>query len=117
MKTGITLLSILLLAGCATTPPPAPVSLADVISMTKAGLTDNEIIRRIDETRTVFRLGSDDVVRLRQEGVTDPVVNYMLDTYTHYVVAEQRRRDAVYADDYYFRYGYYYGQPWYRWSW
>jgi len=109
-------LGVLLLAGCATVSRPVPLTQADVISMTKAGLTDEEIIRRIDGTRTVFRLGSDDVVRLRQEGVSDRVVNYMLDTYTRYAVAEQRRRDF---DDYdwHYRFGFSYGAPWYRWWW
>jgi hypothetical protein len=46
--------------------------------MTKAGLTDEEIMRRIDDTRTVFRLSSNDVILLRQEGVSDRVVTYML---------------------------------------
>jgi hypothetical protein len=98
--------------GCATPPRPAPLTQADIISMVKAGLPDEEILRRIDATRTVFRLSADDVVRLRNEGVSDRVVNYMLDTYTRAVVAEQRRQDAYYYD---FHYGYFYGPRWHRW--
>ena len=84
------------------------------MSMVKAGMTDEEIIRRIDATRTVFRLSSDDVINLRKEGVSDRVVNYMLDTYTRYVAAEQRRQD-YYDDDWHYRFGFYYGHPWHRW--
>jgi hypothetical protein len=98
--------------GCATTPRPAPLTQADIISMVKAGVTDEEIMRRIDYTRTVFRLSSDDVIRLRNEGVSDRVVNFMLETYTRAVAAEQRRQDAYYYD---FHYGFYYGHPWHRW--
>jgi len=109
---------VVLLAGCATPRPrPAPLTQADIISMVKAGLTDEDIMRRIDDTRTVFRLSSEDVIRLRNDGVPDRIVNYMLDTYTRAAVAEQRRRDAVDYDDYYFRYGFYYGHPWHRWYW
>lgn len=117
MKAGMFLVLVFVLAGCATAPRPAPLNLADIISMTKAGMTDQEIIRRIDDTRSVFRLSSDDVLRLRQEGVSNGVVTYILDTYIRYAMAEQRRRDAAYEDDFYFRYGFYYGHPWYRWRW
>jgi len=94
--------------GCATTPRPVPLSLAEVISMTKAGLWDEDIIRRIDGTGTVFRLGADDVVRLRKEGVSDRVINYMMETYTRAAVAEQHRQD------YHFYGGYYYGPGWHH---
>jgi len=80
--------------------------------MVKVGVPDEEIMRRIDDTHTVFRLSSDDVVRLRNEGVPDRIVNFMLDTYTRAVAAEQRRQDAYYSD---FHYGFYYGHPWHRW--
>lgn len=106
----------LALAGCATaTPRPAPLAQADIVSMTKAGATDEEIIRRIDDTRTFFRLSADDVVRLRNEGVSDRVVTYMLETYTRAAVAEQRRQDR---SDYYFHYHwrFYRGYP-YWWCW
>jgi hypothetical protein len=106
---------LLLAAGCATTAPrPAPLVQTDIISMTKAGMTDEEIIRRIDDTRTVFRLNSDDVVRLRNEGVSDRVVTYMLETFTRAAVEEQRRRDRLDAD-YYYRFGLFYGHPWHCW--
>jgi hypothetical protein len=100
-----------LFVGCATTHPrPPPLTQTDIISMVKAGMTEEDIMRRIDDTRTVFRLSSEEVVRLRNEGVSDRVVNYMLDTYTRAVAAEQRRRDA----DYNFHYGFYYGHPWHH---
>jgi hypothetical protein len=103
----------LLVAGCATTPRLPPLTQADIISMTKAGATDEDIIRRIDATRTVFVLSADDVVRLRKEGVSDRVVTYMLDTYTRAAVAEERRRSEYYN----FHYGFYYGRPWHPYWW
>ena len=115
MKTVLLLAVIALWAvGCATTPRPAPLTQADVMSMVKAGLTDEEIIRRIDATRTVYRLSSDDVINLRKEGVSDRVVNYMLDTYARYVAAEQRRQD-YYDSDWHYRFGFWYGHPWHGW--
>jgi uncharacterized protein (DUF433 family) len=95
MKTALLLAALTIsAAGCKTTPPPTPLTQTDIISMTKAGMTDQEIINRIDGTRTVFRLTADNVVTLRQEGVSDSVVTYMLDTYTRFAVAEERRQSS-----------------------
>ena len=72
--------------------------------MAKAGSWDDEIIRRIESSHTMYRLGADDVVRLRKEGVSDRVINYMLETYTRAAVEEQQRRDSYYYSGYYHPY-------------
>ena len=78
--------------GCATNRSrPQPLTESDIITLTHAGVGDDEIMHRIDNTRSIFRLGADDVVQLRQAGVSVRVVDYMLDTYARYVTAEQRR--------------------------
>lgn len=80
-------------------------SLADVISMTKGGMPDADIIQRIEGSHTVFRLGVADVTLLHKEGVSERVINYMMETYPRAIAEEQRRQD------YYF-YGGYYSGPW-----
>ena len=101
----------LLLAGCATSRPrPAPLLQVDVISLTKAGATDEEIMRRIDDTQTVFNLNADDVVLLRKEGVSDRVVTHMLETKTRAAVAEERRRN--YYDSPRWNFGLGFGHHW-----
>ena len=98
-----------MLVGCASTKTrPVPLSLADIMSMSKAGLSDTEIIQRVEDTRTVFKLTADDVVRLRNEGVSNGAVTYMLDTYTRAAMDEQRRRDS---DEIRSQWGFYYGRP------
>ena len=58
-----------------------------------------------------------DVVRLRNEGVSDRVVNYMLDTYARYVADQQRRQD-YYDYDWHYSYGFgFYGYPHRHWWW
>jgi len=111
-KCFLLLLLPLLAVGCATRPRPAPLSLAEVISMSKAGAWDDDIIRRIEESGTVYRLGANDVVRLRQEGVSERVINYMMETYTRAAVNEQQRRDAFYYSSFCY-------SPWHRpyWWW
>src|ERR1035441_10040675 len=83
-------LLVLFVMGCASHRPAPPPLLtqADVISMVKMGVADEEIMRRIDETRTVFRLSSEDVVRLRNEDISDRLVTFMLDTYARAAAAE-----------------------------
>ena len=102
----VTLL-VLFVMGCAThkPAPPPPLTQSDVISMVKMSVPDDEIMRRIDETRTVFRLSSEDVVRLRNEGLSDRLVSFMLDTYARAAAAEQRRRDEQPRSSFSFGFG------------
>ena len=102
----VTLL-LLFVMGCAThkPAPPPPLTQSDVISMVKVSVPDDEIMRRIDETRSVFRLSSEDVVRLRNEGLSDRLVSFMLDTYARAAAAEQRRRDAEPRSSFSFGFG------------
>jgi hypothetical protein len=94
-----------LVVGCATVPRPTPLTQADVISMVKAGATEEDVMRRIDTTGTVFHLNADDVVRLRQEGVSDRLVTFMMDTLTRSALAEQRRREMFYYQQFHWGYG------------
>lgn len=104
MKNLIHISTLCLLAlGCATTPPPSPVSISEVISMSKDHVWEDDIIRKIATTRTVFHLGAEDIVRLHKEGVNDHVINYMIETHTKDAVSEQRRQDS-----YYYYSGFYY---------
>ena len=77
--------------------------------MTKAGLTDDEIIQRIAASGAFYRLQSEDIIRLRKEGVSDRVLNFMIDSYTHAVIEEQRRRD--------YEWRWYSGYGWPRYYW
>ena len=113
----VTLL-VLFVMGCAShrPAPPPPLTQADVISMVKMSVPDEDIMRRIDATRTVLRLSSDDVVRLRNEGLSDRLVNFLLDTYTRAAMDAQRRQDADYYYNSYPPY-YGYGYPWHHGWW
>jgi hypothetical protein len=114
MKTLLALLVLLLTVGCASTPRPSALSQADVISMVKAGMSDEDIMRRIDASRTIFRLNSDDILFLRNQGVSDRLVTYMMDTFTRAALAEQERR-YDYRWGFYYGHGYHWGHP--HWWW
>jgi hypothetical protein len=107
---GAALLVGVLSLGCAslTGPPPKPLTQEAIIQMTKSGWTDSQILDRIRESRTAYRLTSAEVVNLHNEGVSYTVLDYMLQTYIDAVRADER-----YASERYwlFHYGHYYWCP------
>jgi outer membrane lipoprotein SlyB len=57
-----------------------PLSLADVKSLAKAGINEDVMINQIKNSRTVFHLSAADIIDLRDAGVSDKVVNFMINT-------------------------------------
>lgn len=57
-----------------------PLSLADVKSLAKAGINEDVMINQIKNSRTIFHLSASDIIDLRDAGVTDKVINYMIST-------------------------------------
>jgi uncharacterized protein YcfJ len=57
-----------------------PLSTTDVKALAKAGISDDVIINQITSTHTGFHLTSSDIIDLRNSGVSDKVVNFMIGT-------------------------------------
>ena len=57
-----------------------PLGLADVKALSRAGISDDVIVSQIKNSHTIFRLSAADIIDLRDAGVTDKVVNYMINT-------------------------------------
>jgi outer membrane lipoprotein SlyB len=57
-----------------------PLTVADVKAMAKAGISEDVIISQINNSHTVFHLGSADIIDLRDSGVPDKVVTAMINT-------------------------------------
>lgn len=57
-----------------------PLSIADVKALAKAGISEDVMISQIKNSRTVFHLSAADIIDLRDAGVSDKVVNYMINT-------------------------------------
>jgi outer membrane lipoprotein SlyB len=58
----------------------APLAVADVKALAKAGVSEDVIINQISNSRTIYHLSAPDIIDLRDAGVSDKVVNYMIDT-------------------------------------
>lgn len=57
-----------------------PLSVADVKALAKAGISEDVICNQIGNSHTVFHLSAADIIDLRDAGVTDKVVNSMINT-------------------------------------
>lgn len=107
--------ALIFLSGCATlgivTPPP--VTVADIVKMSKNNVPADEIIQKMRDSRTVYRLKASELAKLKEEGVPDAVINYMQQTYLNAVRRNQTLEDWSYwnsGPD-----GYWYGGGPYGW--
>jgi hypothetical protein len=64
----------------AAAPPPQPLSVADIKSMSKAGISDDNIINQINNTRTVYHLDANAIIGLSNSGISQRVISTMINT-------------------------------------
>jgi len=69
-------------------PQRPPLSIADVKAMAKSGVSDDLIINQIINTHSVYNLDANDIIDLKNGGVSDKVITYMMNTGSN-VVATQ----------------------------
>lgn len=95
LRIGGTGLILLLVAGCTSLAPVKrePVTVTQVVEMSKAGTPTQAIIDKIRDSGTVYRLKASEFADLKQRGVADDVLDYMQQTYLHAVREDQRLDD------------------------
>jgi len=59
-----------------------PLTVLDVKSLTKAGISDDLIISQIRNSRTVYYLTTADIINLKNAGVSERVIDFMINTRT-----------------------------------
>jgi len=64
----------------AAAPPPQPLSIAAIKSMSKAGISDDNIINQINNTHTVYHLDANAIIDLNNSGVSQRVISNMINT-------------------------------------
>ena len=57
-----------------------PLGLADIKVMAKAGISDEVIISQIRNTHTTYRLSAADIIDLHDSGVSEKVIEFMINT-------------------------------------
>jgi hypothetical protein len=89
-------------SGCATDGffrESSRLTASQVVEMSQAGASSAEIIDQMEASGTVYRLNAAQLVRLHEQGVPDPVLNYMQETYLEDVRARQRLEDMSFWSD------------------
>jgi len=76
-------------AACTNVPARAPVSVEQVIAMSRNGTDAAIIIARMQDAGGVYRLSGSHLAALKADGVPDPVLDYMQQTYLR---AERERQ-------------------------
>ena len=104
MKYAPLLVTVVLFTSCRVIQLPAPITEDEIVQMSTEGMPPPEIIKKIKASLTVYSLEARDVIRLHEEGVQDPVIDYMLTTEKWAI--EQRARDTYYYYYYPGPYGY-----------
>ncbi|MFC1693690.1 hypothetical protein ACFL1R_09315 [Candidatus Latescibacterota bacterium] len=98
-------IALLAISGCSgmVNVPERPVLVVDdIIKMSKAEVGSGIIKLKISSTRSHFRLDSDNILMLKEEGVPDDVIKAMLDTDEG---AEEYDLERSYSEyDYWFNY-------------
>ena len=81
-----------LLAGCIVVPPQRqvvappqvqpgpPLGVEDIQALAKAGLNDDLIISQIRNSGTVYRLSAADIILLKNSGVSEKIIDFMINT-------------------------------------
>jgi hypothetical protein len=105
-----------LFSGCATLgdkPPNPPITVSEVISMSKEGIPPNIIVDKMRNSGTAYRFTAAQLAKLHDQGVDDQVINYMQQTYLDAV-----RQDESLSDWQYWTVGidgFWYGGPYFGW--
>jgi hypothetical protein len=108
---------VLLLSGCASVQRQ-PVTVPQIVQMSENDVPSKDIIQKIRASGTVYRLKASQLVQLRKEGVSDPVLNYMQETYLNSVRKNQALADwdnwTMENDGFWYGgFGYGWPEPWY----
>ena len=104
----------LLLTGCVTrtttvnAPPPGP-TLAEVQSMVQAHVSDSVIVTQIQNSSARYALTADQIIALKNAGVSDAVLNAMINTASKPPV---QSTTTVIQSGYVYPYVYTYPWPW-----
>ena len=107
--------SLGILQSCVTTNvyKTPPVTVSDILQMSKEGVPAQTIISKIKKSYTVYKLNASQLAELQKEGVAADVINYMEQTHLEAVRHNQQLEDQSYwwpGWD-----GYYYGGPAFGW--
>ncbi len=80
IERAISVFLVVLLAGCASATVKPPATVAEILKMSQSGTPADEMIARMQESNSVYRMPASELVALGEEGVPGPVLDYMQET-------------------------------------
>ena len=92
----VALASGALLSGCAPVEfdqSAPPVTISEVIQLSEESVPAEIIVKKMHASKTIYRLNAAQLAHLHDQGVADPVLNYMQETYLNAVRRERDRAD------------------------
>lgn len=81
LRLPLSLTAALLLAACATTPRPDPLSVDEIRTLSAEDTPSDQIIDTIRDSRATYRLSGSELADLRDAGVADEVIDAMHETH------------------------------------
>jgi hypothetical protein len=57
-----------------------PLTIGDIIKLSQGGVSDDTIIKYMHDTKTTYNLSQSQINRLQEAGVSQRVINHMIDT-------------------------------------
>ena len=72
-----------------------PLGLADIKALAKAGVSDEVIMSQIRNSRTVYRLSTAEIIDLKDSGVSQRVIDFMINTPSLYPPPPQPQPSPV----------------------
>jgi hypothetical protein len=92
------LMAGLLLAGCSTFggKEVPPITVGEIVQMSKSGMPAADIVAKLHESGTIYRLKASELASLKEQGVSAEVIDYMQKTYLRAVQHDQRLQDDSY---------------------
>src|SRR5260370_9894846 len=72
-------------SGAQSAPTTAPLSVEDIVKLSKEGISEDVLVAKIKKNAKAFDLSPDQLVELKKLGVTDSVIKLLLDPAQPYV--------------------------------
>lgn len=73
------------------TKKPGPITVGQVIQLSKDDVPPETIVRKMQDSESVYRFTAAQLAQLHDMGVADPVLNYMQQTY----IERERRQQSL----------------------
>jgi len=103
-----------LLHSCAVSRPYNfnPVTITEIVQMSKDKVPSNTIINEIKESHTAYTIKASEYAKLQKAGVADSVIDYMQKTHLDLIRHNEQLQNSYYWGP---GYGYYWNGPGYGW--